>query len=293
MTAAEAADRGCHYNIPAGHFAAMLGPSGCGKSTLLKVITGIAHGTEEGHISWDGRDLIQHDFSPSEIGYVPQFSIAHEDLTVRECVSYSIKLRVRGMGGEALEEAIARILEEVNMTEFADRLVRVLSGGQKRRLALAMELASKPAMLLCDEVTSGLDPQSEDEIVNLLRGLSRSEGRTVLSVTHSLNHLGFYDSVLVLFRGIVACGPPGCLPTTFIAGADLYSLTGRDAAEWADSGKTSPSFRRGNGRTSSVSLEELITRALQANRKPESKHRRSPSVRRHCPNLASLANSSL
>ena len=109
--------------FPRSHFAAILGPSGCGKSTLLKVITGIAHGTEEGHIYWDGRDLIQHDFSPSEIGYVPQFSIAHEDLTVRECVSYSIKLRVRGMGGEALEEAIARILEEVNMTEIADRLV--------------------------------------------------------------------------------------------------------------------------------------------------------------------------
>ncbi len=102
--------------FPRSHFAAILGPSGCGKSTLLKVITGIAHGTEDGQIYWDGRDLIQHDFSPSEIGYVPQFSIAHEDLTVRECVSYSIKLRVRSMGGEALEEAIARILEEVNMT---------------------------------------------------------------------------------------------------------------------------------------------------------------------------------
>ena len=73
-----------------------------------------------------------------------------------------------------------------------------------------MELASKPAMLLCDEVTSGLDPQSEDEIVTLLHGFSRSEGRTVISVTHSLRHLGFYDSVLVLYSGIVAYqGPPG------------------------------------------------------------------------------------
>ena len=227
--------------FPRSHFAAILGPSGCGKSTLLKVITGIAHGTEEGQIFWDGRDLIQHDFSPSEIGYVPQFSIAHEDLTVRECVSYAIKLRVRGMGGEALQEAIARILEEVNMTEFSDRLVRVLSGGQRRRLALAMELASKPAMLLCDEVTSGLDPLSEDEIVNLLRGLSRSEGRTVLSVTHSLNHLGFYDSVLVLFRGIVAYhGPPEFLAHYFHCEDphDLFSqLTKREAAEWADSWK--------------------------------------------------------
>ena len=68
--------------FPRGHFAAILGPSGCGKSTLLKVITGIAHGEEEGEIYWDGRDLIHHDFSPSEIGYVPQFGITHEDLTV-------------------------------------------------------------------------------------------------------------------------------------------------------------------------------------------------------------------
>jgi ABC transport system ATP-binding/permease protein len=225
--------------LPRSHFGAILGPSGCGKSTLLKVITGIAQGKEEGEIYWDGRDLIHHDFSPSEIGYVPQFSIAHDDLTVRESVAYSIKLRVRGMSGDALDEAIGRILEEVNMTEFADRLVRVLSGGQKRRLALAMELASKPAMLLCDEVTSGLDPQSEDEIVMLLRGLSRSEGRTVISVTHSLRHLGFYDSVLVLFQGIVAYhGPPEFLTHYFQCEdpQDLYrQLAMRDASEWAES----------------------------------------------------------
>ena len=187
------------------------------------------------------RDLIHHDFSPSEIGYVPQFGITHEDLTVGESVAYSIKLRVRGMSGDALGEATLSILDEVNMTEFADRLVRVLSGGQKRRLALAMELASKPAMLLCDEVTSGLDPQSEDEIVTLLHGLSRSDGRTVISVTHSLRHLGFYDSVLVLYQGIVAYqGPPEFLTHYFRCEdpQDLYGqLVRRDATEWAQSWK--------------------------------------------------------
>ena len=227
--------------FPRGHFAAILGPSGCGKSTLLKVITGIAYGEEQGEIYWDGRDLIHYDFSPSEIGYVPQFSITHEDLTVRESVSYSIKLRVRGMSGDALDEATVRILDEVNMTDFAGRLVRVLSGGQKRRLALAMELASKPAMLLCDEVTTGLDPQSEDEIVTLLHGLARSDGRTVISVTHSLRHLGFYDSVLVLYQGIVAYqGPPEFLTHYFRCEdpQDLYSqLVRRDATEWAQSWK--------------------------------------------------------
>jgi ABC-type multidrug transport system ATPase subunit len=227
--------------FPRGHFGAILGPSGCGKSTLLKVITGIAHGDEEGEIHWQGENLMEKDFSPSEIGYAPQFSIAHEELTVRECVAYSLQLRVRGMHGEALDEAVARVLDEVNMAEFSDRLVSVLSGGQKRRLALAMELASKPAMLLCDEVTSGLDPQSEDEIVKLLHGLSRTEGRVVLSVTHSLRHLAYYDSVLVLYQGVVAYhGPPEYLSHYFRCEdpQDLYAqLSLREAREWSQSWK--------------------------------------------------------
>lgn len=227
--------------FPRGHFAAILGPSGCGKSTLLKVITGIAHGDEEGEILWHGEKLTDKDFSPSEIGYAPQFSIAYEELTVRECVAYSMQLRVRGMHGDALEEAVGRVLDEVNMTEFSDRLVHVLSGGQKRRLALAMELASKPVMLLCDEVTSGLDPQSEDEIVTLLHGLSRTDGRVILSVTHSLRHLGYYDSVLVLYQGIVAYhGPPEYLSHYFRCDdpQDLYGqLEQREAKDWAQSWK--------------------------------------------------------
>ncbi len=227
--------------FPRGHFGAIIGPSGCGKSTLLKVITGIAHGEEEGEVSWHGRNLIEEDFSPSEIGYAPQFSIAYEELTVRECVAYTIRLRVRSMTGEALDEAVSRVLDEVNMIEFSDRLVHVLSGGQKRRLALAMELASKPAMLLCDEVTSGLDPQSEDEIVTLLHGLSRTEGRIVLSVTHSLRHLSYYDSVLVLYQGVVAYhGPPEYLSHYFRCDdpQELYGqLSRREAREWQQSWK--------------------------------------------------------
>ena len=127
------------------------------------------------------------------------------------------------------------------MGEFQDRLVSVLSGGQRRRLALAMELVSKPAIMLCDEVTSGLDPQSEDEIVQLLHGLSRTEGRVVLSVTHSLRHLSLYDSVTVLYQGIVAYqGPPKYLSHYFRSEdpQDLYSqLEVRTAKEWAQSWK--------------------------------------------------------
>jgi ABC-type multidrug transport system ATPase subunit len=120
-------------SFPKGHFGAIIGPSGCGKSTMLKVITGIAPGEEEGSIFWNGRDVAEEDFSPSEIGYVPQFSIAHEELTVRECVSYAMRLRVRRMHSKALEEAVGNVLEEVGMAEFDDRLVSVLSSGAALR----------------------------------------------------------------------------------------------------------------------------------------------------------------
>jgi len=225
--------------LPRGHFTAVVGPSGCGKSTLLKLIAGVAQGREEGRIAWNGQDLVEKDFSPSEIGYVPQFSIAHEELTVRECVETSFRLRVRATKDVSKEETVDRILSKVGLMEPAERLVRVLSGGQKRRLALAMELVSAPSVMLCDEVTSGLDPQAEDEIVKLLDTISHDWGRLVLSVTHSLRHLDQYDSVAVLYRGVLAYhGPPKYLSHYFRV-SDPHQLFGqlekREPAEWHDS----------------------------------------------------------
>ncbi|MES2437858.1 MAG: ATP-binding cassette domain-containing protein [Verrucomicrobiota bacterium] len=195
--------------VPKGHFMAIVGPSGCGKTTLLKTIAGL-NPESGGALFWDSRDLSKEgDFSPSEIGYVPQFSIAYDPLTVDESVEAATRLRVRCRDTEELDHRIDRVLEETGLSPISDRQVKVLSGGQKRRLGLAMELVSDPKLLLCDEVTSGLDPRSEREIVRLLHDLSRKDGRIVLSVTHSLAHLELYDSILVLHEGRVAFhGPP-------------------------------------------------------------------------------------
>ena len=193
---------------PLAHFGAIIGPSGCGKTTLLKLIAGIAPGEEEGEVFWKDRNLEEDDFSPGEIAYVPQFSIAHEELTVRECVTYALRLRVRRSDCADFTAAVDAILTEVDLLDLESRSVKILSGGQRRRLALAMELTSKPDILLCDEVTSGLDPSSEDDIVRLLHGLSRKENRLILSVTHSLEHIDLYDSILVLFQGIVTYHGP-------------------------------------------------------------------------------------
>lgn len=196
-----------HARFPRQHFAAILGPSGCGKSTLLKAIAGLCEHTE-GHVLWDSRDLAEKDMDPHEIGYVPQFSIAYDLLTVEESVESALRLRVAGLNAKERAERVDQILKQVGLDQIGDRLVRILSGGQKRRLALALEMVSTPHLLLCDEVTSGLDPKAEDEITKLMFQLSRSEERIVLSVTHSLRHLALYDSVLVLYQGHLAYHGP-------------------------------------------------------------------------------------
>ncbi len=191
------------FCVPRGHFMAIVGPSGCGKTTLLKTIAGIKDATD-GTFVWEGRDLSEEgDFEPHEIGYVPQFSIAYDELTVDESIESAARLRVKADEDE-LNDLIDKVLAETGMTEIADRQVKLLSGGQKRRLALAMELVSSPRILLCDEVTSGLDPRSEREIVQLLHDLSRREGRIVISVTHSLAQVELYDSIMVMVQGNLA-----------------------------------------------------------------------------------------
>ncbi len=220
--------------VPKGHFMAIVGPSGCGKTTLLKTIAGL-NPESSGTLFWDGRDLSKGgDFEPSEIGYVPQFSIAYDPLTVDESVEAATRLRVRCRNTAELDQRIDRVLEEAGLVGISDRAVKVLSGGQKRRLGLAMELVSDPKILLCDEVTSGLDPRSEREIVRLLHDLSRKDGRIVLSVTHSLAHLELYDSILVLHEGCLAFhGPPEKL-THYFSVKDSEEVYPRLATQTAE-----------------------------------------------------------
>ena len=209
------------------------------KRQLLETIAGL-NPESDGSLWWNGRNLSEDgDLEPWEIGYVPQFSIAYEQLSVDESIEAATRLRVKTKGAEDLDGRIDKVLEETGLAPIADRPVNVLSGGQKRRLGLAMELVSHPKLLLCDEVTSGLDPRSEREIVNLLHDISRKEGRIVLSVTHSLAHLELYDSILVLHEGRVAYhGTPEQLTHYFsVDNTELvYPQLAKQAAEkWRSS----------------------------------------------------------
>ena len=227
-------------HFPRGHLCAVVGPSGSGKSTLLKVIAGIRE-PEEGTVHWEGRDLAsERDLDPHEIGYVPQFGISFDLLTVAESMDTALRLRVGGLDRAAREQRALEILRDAGLDDIADRRTGVLSGGQKRRLALAIEMASHPILLLCDEVTSGLDTKSEDEIVHLLSRLAHDgPGRTVLSVTHSLRHLELHDSIAILYEGrLVFHGAPELLPHYFSIGGpeQLFDcLQTRPADGWHSS----------------------------------------------------------
>jgi len=191
-----------------GELCALIGPSGSGKTTLIRAVAGMT-APSEGSLHWNKQDLEEKDLPPSQIGYVPQFTISNEDLTAAENVRLALKLRVAGLDMDAQVIRTNELLELTGLTSAAKTLAKHLSGGQKRRLALAMELCSEPALLLCDEVTSGLDAQSEKEILALLRRIAEEGNRVVIVVTHGLGEIEAFDKVAVLTGGHLAYfGPP-------------------------------------------------------------------------------------
>ena len=218
-----------------GELCALLGPSGSGKTTLVRAVAGIAE-TTGGSLHWEGMDLELDDLQPSQIGYVPQFTISHESLTAEENVILALRLRVAGLSQTALFSRTAELLELTGLTSAAGTLSKHLSGGQRRRLALAMELAGEPPLLLCDEVTSGLDARAEREILELLRRIARQGERVVLVVTHGLRGIDLFDKVAVLADGHLAYfGAPETLAHYFRADDPekiFDRLPQRTGAEW-------------------------------------------------------------
>ena len=167
---------------------AVVGPSGCGKTTLLKAIAGMIAETD-GRFFWNGHDLAEEDFEPSEIGLVPQFSIAYDQLSVDENVESAARLRCRFDSVDDLDDSIDNALEVTGMEGIADRDVKILSGGQKRRVAIAGVIAMEPKVLVLDEPTAGLDPQGRDAILAQIQTYHRAKGAAVVLVSHSMEEI--------------------------------------------------------------------------------------------------------
>lgn len=181
---------------------ALMGPSGCGKSTLLKLLNGF-YTPSRGSVSIFGIDLIQNfDILKQFIGYVPQENIVHEDLTVDEAMYFTAKLRLGNIvKSDELQERIDSILSSLKIDdkEIRGSHIAALSGGQKKRVSIAVELITQPEILFLDEPTSPLDPETIEEFLKSLKGLCEM-GTTVVMVTHKPEDLSAMDEVLFMAK---------------------------------------------------------------------------------------------
>ncbi|MDH6614738.1 ABC-type multidrug transport system ATPase subunit/ABC-type multidrug transport system permease subunit [Streptomyces sp. SAI-135] len=201
-----------HVSFPVGEkcLLAVVGPSGAGKSTLLNALTG-QRPADHGTVLYDGRDLYR-DYAElrQRIGLVPQDDILHAQLTVRSALSYAAELRFPQDTAKAeRRERVDEVIRELGLEQRARQPVHSLSGGQRKRVSVALELLTKPSLLFLDEPTSGLDPGMDRSVMHMLRGLA-DDGRTIIVVTHSVLSLDVCDRLLVLAPGgrIAYYGPP-------------------------------------------------------------------------------------
>jgi len=188
----------------------VIGPSGAGKSTLLGALTGISPATD-GSMFYDGRDLYKHYAElRHRIGLVPQENILHTQISARRALGYAAELRFpRDTTKAERRRRIDEVLAELSLTRHADTRTSALSGGQQKRVNVALELLTKPSLLFLDEPTSGLDPGLDKSVMEMMAELAH-DGRTVIVVTHSVANLNLCDRLLVLVPGgkVAFFGPP-------------------------------------------------------------------------------------
>ncbi|MGO9159900.1 MAG: FHA domain-containing protein [Streptosporangiaceae bacterium] len=188
----------------------VIGPSGAGKSTLLGALTGIRPATE-GSVLYDNRDLYTHYAElRHRIGLVPQENILHTQLTAQRALGYAAELRFPPDTSKAeRRRRIDEVLGELSLAPHAHTRTDRLSGGQQKRVNVALELLTKPSLLFLDEPTSGLDPGLDKSVMEMMAGLAH-DGRTVIVVTHSVANLHLCDRLLVLVPGgkVAFFGPP-------------------------------------------------------------------------------------
>ncbi|WP_445169076.1 ATP-binding cassette domain-containing protein [Mycolicibacterium sp. Dal123E01] len=215
-----------------GTLTAVIGPSGAGKSTFARLVAGYTHPTS-GTVTFEGHNIhAEYASLRSRIGMVPQDDVVHGQLTVNQALMYAAELRLPpDTTKEDRQQVVAQVLSELEMTKHADTRVDKLSGGQRKRASVALELLTGPSLLILDEPTSGLDPALDRQVMTMLRQLADA-GRVVLVVTHSLTYLDVCDQVLLLAPGgkTAFCGAPSQIGAAMgtTNWADIFSTVAGD-----------------------------------------------------------------
>ena len=208
-------------------FVAVVGGSGTGKSTLLKALSGVSRASS-GSVLVNGDDLYTNfNLYRNLMGYVPQDDIIHPGLMVESALRYAAQLRLPDAARQEIDDRIAEVLAKVGMTAHAQTMIHNLSGGQRKRVSIAVELLAEPWIFFLDEPTSGLDPGLEKLMMDTLRQLA-DEGRTIVLVTHATNNiLSNCDQVIFMAPGgeLAYFGPPDAALSFFDVTdfADIYT----------------------------------------------------------------------
>lgn len=191
-------------SIMPNEFVGLLGPSGAGKSTFMDALNGMRPATG-GSVLINNLDLYENlDSLKQSIGYVPQDDIIHRELTVYRTLYYVAKLRLSGdVSKSEINQIIDEVLDVTGLSERRNVPVSQLSGGQRKRVSIAVELITKPSVIFLDEPTSGLDPATEEKIMKLFRQIAES-GRTVILTTHAMENVKLFDKIVLLMRGKLA-----------------------------------------------------------------------------------------
>ena len=219
------------FSARPGSLTAIIGPSGAGKSTLAKLVGGAITPTA-GEVSFAGHDLhAEYASLRHRIGLVPQDDVVHHQLTLDGALRFAAELRLPHATKDQRREAVRRVLEELELTSHAHTRVDKLSGGQRKRASVAMELLIGPSLLILDEPTTGLDPALDRQVMTMLRRLANA-GRVVLVVTHCLTYLDVCDQVVFLAPGgkTAYCGPAREIGTALGSTnwADLFATVAAD-----------------------------------------------------------------
>ena len=238
-------------NVSAGFMSkglnAVIGPSGCGKTTLVKAMLGIL--PSSGMITYAGELINDSADLQGKLAFAPQFSVVHERLKVDEAIRYALDLSVSSV--EIKAKRLEEIMLRIGLDEHRKKRVSDLSGGQLRRLGLGLELVGDPQCMVCDEVTSGLDPRSEDQILSMLQGLCDEREKTFICIIHNLAKLEVFDWITVVYQGAVVFQGDLDQMITYFCITDalhLYDKLNEKPIEywlklWAQGQSTTPHFQ--------------------------------------------------
>lgn len=227
-----------NVDIDSNEFVAIVGGSGAGKSTLMNAISGFDR-KRQGTVLFSGLNLDEN-FSvlKSLIGYVPQQDIIYENLTLNRMLVYTAKLKMpKDTSKVEIEKRIHDVLEMVELSEHQNTYIRKLSGGQKKRASIAVELLADPSLFFLDEPTSGLDPGTEKKLMGTLSRLAKSQGKTIVMVTHTTQSLDLCDKVIFMGQGGRVCFCGTCQEAKMFFDTDnlvdIYNEMAAQPEEWA------------------------------------------------------------